>query len=798
MLGLAKHNSLSKLLVVTVSAVMATGAFAVTTAQPSRASSPSVVVSKVVDNRYIEVDGKPFNPLAVQFRVDRAIWFNGLTLARTAGFFADAKRLGFNTISIPLPWSQLETSEGNYDYTWVNSFIDNARANGLKLEILWFGSDVFGAGASNFMPDYIKSDTTTYPIQQNSDGSLRIGGTHPQDGQTPSYSFASTNLLNREVAALHALDVHLASYDTAHTTIGVQVNNETMTSMNCNGDRSYDPATTAAYNASGYTSGSAFADYQLAVWQNTLAAEIKNGPYVVYTRMNYWCPDDLDALLQYAPNIDFHGADPYSTDISWISSRINPAKRYVSISENGVYSDAVSLMLTAYDAGAIHYDTYQLAFEMSNGQDFDSQTMVDLNHNETSYAPATSNAVTQLGKDSQLVSRDNGVNLGYFYSSSGASSYSVSKALSSGNISFSTSAGGSGVAETDPNNVYVMGFQGGGTFTISAPSAPTSVTDGYFDSLHRWVAGSSQTLTDNGNGTYSVDVAGNQFLRLQFGTAVNGEAASASSIGNGTLAGMAIDGSLSSGAVSADYPSFPQSNTITYATPQNVSGLSVSCWYCQGQGVTSFDVQASMDGSSSWTTVASSGTLSYASNDETVETRTVLFGAQLQVKGLRVVVNSANLAWHHYAINEMTPVLDGPQWAYLIMNRNLGTYLNTESSGAHVNATGLGSPTWWSAQWYPESSGDGYIRYRNRNSGDYLNNQNQLSYVEHTPLGRPDWWSAQWLTEPTSDGYVELQNRWVSANGINLHSAAGYAENSSVSQPPAEDAQWKLVPVRSS
>src|SRR5258708_7563796 len=73
-------------------------------------SQAATVVSSLASNagkNYIQVEGKPFNPLAVQLRIDRMIWLDGKTLADTANYYPDAKKLGFNTILIPLPWSQM-------------------------------------------------------------------------------------------------------------------------------------------------------------------------------------------------------------------------------------------------------------------------------------------------------------------------------------------------------------------------------------------------------------------------------------------------------------------------------------------------------------------------------------------------------------------------------------------------------------------------------------------------------------------------------------------------------------------
>jgi hypothetical protein len=105
--------------------------------------------------------------------------------------------------------------------------------------------------------------------------------------------------------------------------------------------------------------------------------------------------------------------------------------------------------------------------------------------------------------------------------------------------------------------------------------------------------------------------------------------------------------------VSGQNPGFSQYYILNYNLPQNFSSVSISCKYCQRQGVTNFDVQTSVDGRTNWTTVASSGTLSYATNNETVETKTVTFTTVTNMKFIRLKINNANLQWLHFAVNEI-------------------------------------------------------------------------------------------------------------------------------------------------
>ncbi len=128
--------------------------------------------------------------------------------------------------------------------------------------------------------------------------------------------------------------------------------------------------------------------------------------------------------------------------------------------------------------------------------------------------------------------------------------------------------------------------------------------------------------------------------------------ASATSVNGAFPASRAIDGDQGTAYVSADNPTFPQYLTLTNSLPQSYQQLSITCDFCQGQGITSFDVEVSTDGTS-WSTAASSGTLSYTSNSAAIETKTVSFAPVTGIKAIRIKINSANLLWNHFVVNEI-------------------------------------------------------------------------------------------------------------------------------------------------
>jgi hypothetical protein len=637
--------------------------------QSAHAASPiSAVTTNASGKSYIQVDGKPFLPLVVQYRADLHI----ANLTTADSYFADAKAIGFNTVSVPIWWAWIEPSQGTWDWTYPENFISAAKANGLKLELLWLGSNVAGgalADATNswvpggyLFPSWITSDTSTYQRHINSNGQISTANSGDGWGNYNAFSFTDQNTLTQEETALQALMNHVATYDTQHTVIGVQINNETMInagvcySSNEN-DRSYDTATTAAYNASGLTNSQQFARNQLADWQNALGQAVKQSNYPVYTRMNYWgggCGATFAEIKQRAPNIDFEGDDPYSTDINTIRSAItsNIQNNGLAICENGVYSDTPTLLLSSYDAGGIYYSTYTLV-----DGDTGNTGLVNSSHAWLSNTAAISSALKQLAKDTQdIADHTPSRTIGYFHVLDTNASDNESKTLNGVNVNYSTSNSGMGVAIMNSNDLLLMGVNGTGTFTVTN-ALPNSIDEGYYDASNTWVSTGTASYTDNGNGTFSVTVGSTDFIRLHYTNGIGN--VSANLAVGATLSAPTLAGDLSTihddndttGTVSVDNPTFPQYITYTWPNYQSVDQVVVSTTFGQGQGITNFNVEVSSDGST-WTQVAASGNLTYAHNDATLEAQTVSFPIQTGIKGLRIKVNSANLQWHHYAIVE--------------------------------------------------------------------------------------------------------------------------------------------------
>ena len=124
------------------------------------------------------------------------------------------KALNLNAVVTPVYWDVIEPTEGKFDFTTVDGLIADARANDMRLVLLWFGS--WKNSMSCYTPAWVKTDTNRFPRARNSSGqALEI--------LTP---FAVSNL-DIDARAFAALMRHLRETDGAqHTVVLVQVENE--------------------------------------------------------------------------------------------------------------------------------------------------------------------------------------------------------------------------------------------------------------------------------------------------------------------------------------------------------------------------------------------------------------------------------------------------------------------------------------------------------------------------------------------------------------------------------------------
>ncbi len=175
-----------------------------------------------------KVNGKPFFSIGGQVNNSSSSNAEVMKVA-----FATSKGLGLNTIAAPVHWELFEPTESNYDFTQVKMLIEGARATGLKLVILWFGS--WKNGNSHYVPSWIKLQKDRFLWAKAADG-VEIRSLSP--------ICEETRLADEK--AFVTLCKFIAENNFDDTVIGVQVENEPGL---IGSPRDYSPMANALFNA---------------------------------------------------------------------------------------------------------------------------------------------------------------------------------------------------------------------------------------------------------------------------------------------------------------------------------------------------------------------------------------------------------------------------------------------------------------------------------------------------------------------------------------------------------------------
>ena len=123
------------------------------------------------------------------------------------------EKMRANTLVIPIAWEQVEPREGQFDFSFVDVLVEEARDRELRLVLLWFGT--WKNNGPNYTPEWVKLENRRFPrvIKANGD---TLNSLSPH--------FRST--LEADKKAFVQLMRHLKAMDKRRTVIMVQVQNE--------------------------------------------------------------------------------------------------------------------------------------------------------------------------------------------------------------------------------------------------------------------------------------------------------------------------------------------------------------------------------------------------------------------------------------------------------------------------------------------------------------------------------------------------------------------------------------------
>lgn len=320
---------------------------------------------------YLEVEGKPFPVYGAQIRVDVFRSVDKMSWEQIEDYFRTASALGVNTVEVPVPWAFIEPKKDVWDFSSVDTILGFVNKYGLKMELLWFSTNMIGDSYSWLVPTYILSEPSIR-LQRNGDADF-----HYLYGYTYSLDMSSDFVLDRECRAVQKLFAHIREWDAANgcrrPVISCQVHNEPDALVRWR----------LAEKSISWRGGQMLTARE--AWNMTLAPldavgkAVKESLYSVATRTNVISGNGVNDFPQtpgispkdvYAlDGIDFVSFDPYMPEVNRIAFEVSEYAslpgNYPLVAENrGDYANTASLMLVASALGG-GYGIYDLATSKS-------------------------------------------------------------------------------------------------------------------------------------------------------------------------------------------------------------------------------------------------------------------------------------------------------------------------------------------------------------------------------------------------------------------------------------------------
>jgi len=184
-----------------------TTAIAVCVAMPASAEPPRLVKRGAATQ--LTVQSRPMLLIAGELGNSSAS-----SAAYMAPHWAKLRAMHLNTVLAPVSWELIEPKEGAFDWSSVDSLIQGARANHLKLVFLWFGA--WKNSMSTYAPSWVKRDQARFPRAQQPDGQ-----------SVDILSAFGAETLKADQRAFSALLTHIKQVDDKQNTVLMtQVENE--------------------------------------------------------------------------------------------------------------------------------------------------------------------------------------------------------------------------------------------------------------------------------------------------------------------------------------------------------------------------------------------------------------------------------------------------------------------------------------------------------------------------------------------------------------------------------------------
>jgi len=158
-------------------------------------------------NHALMVDGEPWLMLTAQVHNSSA-WPAALSKV-----WPVVDGMQANTLQVPIAWEQIEPVEGEFDFSFLDQLLKEARDHQVRLVLLWFGT--WKNSAPHYTPSWVKFDNERFPRMVGPKGEIHF-----------SMSPHARTTLEADKKAFVELLKHLRDRDPQNTVISVQVQNE--------------------------------------------------------------------------------------------------------------------------------------------------------------------------------------------------------------------------------------------------------------------------------------------------------------------------------------------------------------------------------------------------------------------------------------------------------------------------------------------------------------------------------------------------------------------------------------------
>lgn len=440
-----------------------------------------VDLSLVGSQKYtLRVDGHPFYLTDVQVRLDKLYGSRGWTDVDLENVIRQVAADGFNTISVPVMWIEVEPEKDRFDWQILDKYLSWCNKYGLHMELLWFswssGGRVqylsyYGGQLSVRTPDYVCSLNGTSEFN-------RLCSTWEY-----SLDWRDTSLRDRETYVLSQVMEHVAVWETAngqpHTVIGVQLGNE------------------ARQQGDNTATAEEIIDYYSAV-----GSAVKESKYRVWTRLNCVNSETLGRInaneakrQNEGTNIDFVGIDIYGTTAADVKDSFGNrlpevGKNYRMIMELGALDANSPLYQMAAIAGSKAFDYYNYCVVDGNCMytQGENNTIVPSNH--VPLIRQRNKVINLANQDIALLKQYQGL---YVYNYTGSSTDTESGIEG---ICFSPQLSTTqAIALRHSDDELILLATDAGTFTLPEGSTIDEVSFGHTDNNNQWVSDASASMS---------------------------------------------------------------------------------------------------------------------------------------------------------------------------------------------------------------------------------------------------------------------------------------------------------------